>query len=133
MVLISSVSASDPTCNKAKWKLSKLEFSVSDPYLVTVLGFSYGPKVRDFIPKLSGAISRFYFEGDELNSKFNFFSTYYSNETDAQKAFEHMQIQVKGNKYQHVIRKDKQIIWFAGRNISEQCFQDTKKAELKRI
>ena len=115
-----------PECKSKDWKLSKMEFSPDDPYLITVLGFSYGPAVRKFIPKLSGAISRYYFEGDQLNSKFTFFSTYYAEASDAKEAFEHLKMRTKGISLQDVEARGKQIIWYAGRDISTECFKSVR-------
>lgn len=120
-------------CQSKHWKLSKLEFSPFDPYLETVLGFSYGPEVKSFIPKLSGSISRFYYEGTPDKSKFTFFSTYYSQTSEALKAFKHLQKRVHGKKLQDVFMKGKQVIWFAGRDITVECFRTMKESEINNL
>lgn len=120
-------------CPRKSWKISTMEFSPSDPYLVTVLGFSYGPEVKRFIPKLSGAISRFYYEGSQSNSKVTFFSTYYANEADAKEAYKHLSSRVIGADLQKVLQKGKQVVWFGGRGISKECLLQVYDLESKRL
>lgn len=127
-----SLALAGTACNSS-WKLSKLEFSPSDPYLKTVLGFSYGSEVTKYIPKLSGAISRFYYEGKEENSKFTFFSTYYATEEDAKDAFNHLKKRVKGKDLQDASLKANQVIWFAGLGISKECFKTLKDIESAKL
>lgn len=125
-------SASD-ICPNQNWKLSTMEFSPSDPYLVTVLGFSYGSEVKRFIPKLSGAISRYYYEGSQTNSKVTFFSTYYATEADATEAYKHLSSRIVGSELQKVFQKGKQVVWFGGRGISKECLAQVYNLESKRL
>ncbi len=127
-----ALGASD-ICPNQNWKISTMEFSPSDPYLVTVLGFSYGPEVKRFIPKLSGAISRYYYEGSQSNSKVTFFSTYYANQSDATEAYKHLSSRIVGSELQKVLQKGKQVIWFGGRGISRECLLQVYDLESKRL
>lgn len=114
-------------CPLKTWKLSKLEFSPHDPYLVTVLGFSYGPDAKKYILKMSGVVSKFFYEGSESNPKFTFVSSYFSEKVDAVKAYEHLKSRVSSQELQNVKMKEREVIWMAGRDISKSCFEQIVK------
>jgi len=112
-------------CDFASWKLAKLEIKTDDTaYLERVMGFSYGPEVKRFMPYLKAAESNFYYAESKQTALFTFFKATYPTPDLAGKAYSHLIKKWKPTKDSgyDVIREGLIVTWYGNNRLTKACF-----------